>query len=183
MYKINSQISISSGNIFFTNLQTITITVNCVGVMGKGLALQAKDLFPEIEKYYKNICESKEMKLGNIFIFDKKLDTLMDSNEDFKKILLFPTKDHWRNESKIIDIEKGLQQLLEKFRELKIESLAISALGCGYGGLSWEEVGPLMYKYLNKMNIPIQIFLPKNIPEKFKTKEFLEKESSKITDY
>lgn len=183
LIKINSNISLGSGNIFLSNMETITVTVNCVGIMGKGLALQAKDLFPEVAEYYKNLCEINEMKLGRVFIFNKEADSLKNFNGEFKKILLFPTKDHWKNPSKINEIERGLEWFSENFKKLEIHSLAISALGCGYGKLNWRDVGPIMYKYLDKMKMPVEIYLPKDTPNKFKTMEFLQKEPSKITDF
>ena len=184
MEKINPHISLIEGNIFFSNLQTITITVNCVGVMGKGLALQAKHLVPDAYKYYQNLCKNNEMQMGIPIIYNKRTNFLKTSNDEYKMLLLFPTKQHWKMESKLIEIERGLRWLVDNYKKLGIKSLAVPALGCGNGGLDWRDVGPLMYKYFQKLDIPVEIYLPeKNIPEKYLTEEFLQKEPSKITDF
>ena len=180
----NSHISLEDSNIFFTNLQTIGITVNCVGIMGKGIALQAKDLFPDAFLYYKDLCDKDEMHMGEPVLYDKPSKTLQNIDKEYKKLLLFPTKQHWKMDGDIVSIEKGLQWLVDNYEKCGIKSLATPALGCGNGGLNWKDIGPLLYKYLGKMNIPVQIFLPKqNIPKKNLTEKFLLTEPPKITDY
>ena len=180
----NSHISLEDSNIFFTNLQTIGITVNCVGIMGKGIALQAKDLFPDAFLYYKDLCDKDKMHMGTPVLYDKPSKTLQNIDKEYKKLLLFPTKQHWKMDGDIVSIEKGLQWLVDNYKKCGIKSLATPALGCGNGGLEWRDIGPLLYKYLGKMNIPVEIYLPKqSIPEKYLTEEFLLTEPPKITDY
>ena len=180
----NSHISLENGNIFFSNLQTITVTVNCVGVMGKGIALQAKHLVPDAFLYYKDLCDKDKMHMGVPVLYNKRSNSLQTTDKEYKKLLLFPTKQHWKMPGDIVSIEKGLQWLVDNYKKCGIKSLAIPALGCGNGGLKWRDVGPLLYKYLGKMNIPVQIFLPiQNIPKKYLTEKFLLTEPPKITDY
>ena len=184
MIKLNPCISLVTGNIFFSKMQTITVTVNCVGIMGKGIALQAKYLIPDAFKYYQKSCKNNECQIGTPLIYDEKTNFLKTSNNKFKKIILFPTKQHWKMNSEIIGIDQGLEWLVKNYKKNKIKSIALPALGCGNGGLKWTDVGPLMYKHLKKINIPIEIYLPsKNIPENQKTVKFLETLPPKISDY
>ena len=181
--KDNQHITLENGNIFLTNYQTIVITVNCAGVMGKGIALQAKDLFPDAFLYYKDLCEKDEMHMGEPVLYDKPSKTLQGPGKEYIKLLLFPTKQHWKMPGDIVSIEKGLQWLVDNYEKCGIKSLAIPALGCGNGGLNWKDIGPLLYKYLGKMNIPVEIYYPSGTPEKYLDVEFLLTEPPKITDY
>ena len=179
----NSHISLENGNLFFSNLQTITVTVNCVGVMGKGIALQAKYLFPDAFLYYKDLCDKDEMHMGTPVLYDKPSKTLQGPGKEYIKLLLFPTKQHWKMPGDIVSIEKGLQWLVDNYEKNGIKSLAMSALGCGNGGLDWKDIGPLLYKYLGKMNIPVEIYYPSGTPKKYLEEDFLLTEPPKITDY
>lgn len=175
MIKINAHISLVTGNIFFSNLQTIAVTVNCVGVMGKGIALQAKHLVPDAFEYYQKLCKNNEMQMGIPAIYNQKINYLKTSDDEFKLLLLFPTKRHWKMGSELDGIEKGLEWVVKNYEKNGIKSIAFPALGCGNGGLSWGDIGPLMYKYLKKINIPIEIYLPSNkIPDNQLTLQFLE---------
>jgi O-acetyl-ADP-ribose deacetylase (regulator of RNase III) len=126
------------GNIFNSSAQVITNTVNCVGVMGKGIALEFKTRYPEMFLDYKKKCEKREVKPGIPYIWE----------DEKTQILNFPTKRHWQNQSLIEDIEKGLKYLAENYIQLGIDSLALPPLGCGNGGLEWNQVKPLIEKYL-----------------------------------
>jgi O-acetyl-ADP-ribose deacetylase (regulator of RNase III) len=182
--KLTEKITLISGNMFLSPLQTVTITVNCVGVMGKGIALIAKNLFPDVYTHYRNICKNGQMKMGKPVLYDEKISQLYVANEEYKSVLLFPTKDHWKQKSDILGIEQGLFWLVENYEKLGIKSLAIPALGCGNGGLDWKYVGPILYRHLSKMNIPIHLYLPERmVPEKYLTLEYLSEKLSKITDY
>ena len=179
----NQHISLKSGNIFLTNYQTITVTVNCVGAMGKGIALMAQHLFPDVCEYYQDLCEKDEMCMGEPVLYDKPSWTLQRPNKEYVKLLLFPTKQHWKMPGDIVSIEKGLQWLVDNYEKCGIKSLAMPALGCGNGGLNWKDIGPLLYKYLGKMNIPVQIYYPPGTPTKYLDEKFLLTEPPKITDY
>lgn len=153
------------GDILQSQAQTLINTVNCVGVMGKGIALEFKSRFPEMFKDYAERCERKEVKPGVPYLYK----TLFPP-----QIINFPTKDDWRSVSKLSDIERGLQDLVAKFREWGVTSLAIPPLGCGNGQLEWRAVGPLIYRYAKQMDIPADLYAPYGTNPKELTTEFLE---------
>ncbi len=153
------------GDIFQSKAQTLINTVNCVGVMGKGIALEFKERFPEMFEDYIQRCERKEMRLGEPYIFRSLFGP---------QVINFPTKDHWKSLSKISDIEKGLEYLLAHYKEWDVTSLALPPLGCGNGQLEWRQVGPMIYKYAKQMNIPVEMYAPYGVNPKELTVEFLE---------
>ncbi len=165
---------IDGGDIFCTELHTLTVTVNLQGVMGKGLALRAREQFPDVYVEYENVCRAKKITVERPYIYKREesvSDELTDSKphrivikNPKKWFLLFATKRHWRNHSRMDDIESGLRWVQENSRKEGIQSLAMSALGCALGGLKWEYVAPVMCKYLDKIGIPIEIYLPREYP-------------------
>ena len=122
------------GNLFDADVQALVNTVNTVGVMGRGIALQFKQAFPENYKAYRKICDRGELEPGKVYIFD--LNTY--HNPQF--IVNFPTKKHWRGKSKLEYIQLGLESLVREIERLDIKSIAIPPLGCGLGGLEWDDV-------------------------------------------
>jgi len=130
-----------TGDIFRSNAQVITNTVNCVGVMGKGLALTYKKKFPEMYNDYKNRCDRGEVNPGTPYLWEN----------DSVQILNFPTKRHWKQKSFLPDIEEGLKYLSQNYDELGISSIALPPLGCGLGGLNWNDVKNLINKYLGPL--------------------------------
>ncbi len=159
--RISDKITLSKGDMFFSKMQTFTISVNTVGIMGKGLASRTKYQFPDVYVKYQDICRQKKLKMGVPFLykreenFEKTLleDTASITTENGNRwFLLFPTKNHWRESSPLEGIEKGLEWLAAHYESLGIKSLALPSLGCGLGGLEWRQVGPLMCKYLSQMN-------------------------------
>ena len=144
-------ITICKGDLLRSRMQTLVNTVNCVGVMGKGIALAFKRQYPAMFQEYRAKCTRKEVTLGVSYCF-----RLVNG----KIIVNFPTKGHWRENSKLAEVEAGLQHLLANYRQWGITSMAIPPLGCGNGNLSWDEVLPLMRRYLSQMNIPIEIYAP-----------------------
>ena len=128
------------GTVFNTSAKTIVNTVNCVGVMGAGLALEFKLRYPKMYKDYKEKCDKNLVRIGRPYIYKH-------SNELW--ILNFPTKKHWRNESKIKWIESGLKYFKQNNKKVNIESVAFPKLGCNNGGLNWDDVLNLMKKYLS----------------------------------
>lgn len=146
----------TKGNILDSESEAIVNPVNTVGVMGKGLALQFKQAYPKNYKIYREVCEKKALKVGRLLLID-------ESNlERSKFIINFPTKTHYAYPSKIEYIELGLKNLVELIEETNLKSIAIPALGCGLGGLKWEEVNALFVKYLSSLeNIEITIYEPK----------------------
>lgn len=152
------------GDLFNSDAQTLVNTVNCVGVMGKGVALEFKKRFPSLFEDYLLRCERKEVRLGEPYLY---------RNDDGKLIVNFPTKGHWRSPSRLADIEKGLDYFVKHFAEWGITSIAFPPLGCGNGGLSWSEVGPLIYGKLHRLSISIEVFAPYGTPRVELTEEFL----------
>ncbi|MBL7004509.1 MAG: macro domain-containing protein [Gammaproteobacteria bacterium] len=137
------------------DVDAIVNTVNCVGVMGKGIALQFKKKWPDNFKAYAKACKKNEVKLGEMFTFE--LGALATP----RYIVNFPTKNHWRGSSKIEDIESGLQSLVKHIQQFDIRSIAIPPLGCGLGGLPWTEVKALIVKYLGEVeNLEVRLFEP-----------------------
>ncbi|GAX07121.1 macro domain protein [Secundilactobacillus pentosiphilus] len=137
-------------SLFDSSAQVLVNTVNTVGAMGKGIALQFKKLYPDMFKEYRHFCETGDLTVGKLWLY--KTPT--------KWILNFPTKKNWRNKSKIEYIEAGLKKFVETYQERGIESISFPQLGTGNGGLDWEnEVKPLMEKYLRPLPIKVYIHL------------------------
>ena len=139
-----------NGNIFNSKCQTIVNTVNCVGVMGKGIALVYKLRYPNMFKEYKEHCKNKLIKPSTLWLYTKQ--------ENAPWILNFPTKFHWKYPSKIEWIEQGLQKFVSTYRQKGITSVAFPLLGTHNGGLDLEEVKTLMVKYLENCDIDIEIY-------------------------
>lgn len=163
---------IKIGNIFESNATTIVNTVNCVGVMGKGIALEFKNRYPQMFNEYVEMCARKEIKPGVPYLYQ---DLLGNS------ILNFPTKDHWKSPSQLAYIINGLDWFVENYADLGIDSIAFPPLGCGNGGLPWELVGPIMYNKLNPLPIQIEIFAPYGTKPELLTIDFLESNSGEFS--
>jgi O-acetyl-ADP-ribose deacetylase (regulator of RNase III) len=138
---INMVIESTTGNLLKAEAEALVNTVNTVGVMGKGIALQFRQAFPEMHRAYQKACQAGEVQLGKVQVFD--LGGLVGGP---RWIINFPTKGHWRARSRLSDIEAGLQDLAGKIRELRIHTVALPPLGCGNGGLNWAEVRPRIEK-------------------------------------
>ena len=149
-------VTVKIGDMFDSQAQTLVNTVNCVGVMGKGIALGFKNRFPEMFKDYVSRCDAGEVHLGQPYLYKMLLTPW---------ILNFPTKDHWRSVTKLSDIEQGLDHLKVNYQEWGITSLAIPPLGCGEGRLEWRIVGPTLYRYFNELDIPVELFAPFGTPQ------------------
>jgi len=146
-----NNITETSGDIFNSSAQTLVCPVNTVGTMGKGLAKAFAQKYPGLLDKYKKLCANKA------------LHTYRPSVVEFrkKKILLFATKEHWKNKSRLEWIKQGLRYLSNNYFWLGISSIAFPAIGCGLGGLEWSEVKPLIYKYLaNKERLEVIIYNP-----------------------
>ena len=181
---ISENITLAKGDMFFSKMQTFTISVNTVGIMGKGLASRAKYQFPDVYVHYQDFCRQKKLRMGTPFLYKREGNFERVLSEDTRSFvtengsrwfLLFPTKNHWKEDSPVDGIEKGLQWLLSNYKDLKIASIALPSLGCGLGGLDWKDVGPLMCKYLAQMDIQSCIYLPieKQIPPEQLKSRFL----------
>ncbi len=149
---------------FTTQANAIVNAVNCVGVMGKGVALEFKRRWPENYKQYKKICNAGELSPGKMFVFD---NGDMFSEENPRYLINFPTKKHWREKSRLSYIEDGLDDFVVQLSKYNIKSVALPPLGCGNGGLPWEEVKSLMELKLSDIkDIEFFIYQPQeSIPE------------------
>lgn len=152
------------GDLFASEAQTLVNTVNCVGIMGKGVALEFKNRFPSMAKDYVARCDRKEVRLGEPYLY---------AGEEGPLILNFPTKGHWRSSSRLADIERGLDYLATHIGDWGITSVALPPLGCGNGGLAWSEVGPLIYAKLHRLPINLEVYAPYGTPKSELTIEFL----------
>ena len=141
-----------SGDILDSKAQVIVNPVNTVGVMGKGLALAFKQRYPKMFEIYKQPCNNHHLVIGKLMLY----------HAPDRWILLFPTKENWRDSSKIEYLEAGLQKFVDSYAEKGIISIAFPKLGCGNGGLSWDEVKPVMEKYLGQLPIQVYIYIDPN---------------------
>jgi O-acetyl-ADP-ribose deacetylase (regulator of RNase III) len=153
-------IEIAKGNILEAEAEALVNTVNCVGLMGKGIALQFKQAFPANFKAYEAACNSGDVVPGRMFIFDN--GRLINP----RYVINFPTKRHWRGKSRIADIRSGLKELTADVRRLGVQSIAVPPLGCGLGGLDWREVRPMIEKAFSELpGVRVLLFEPVGTPE------------------
>lgn len=148
-------VEVVSGDLFEADVDAITNAVNCVGVMGRGIALAFKNRFPENFIAYKQACDDGSLRPGSVFVFDRR-----DSAHP-RYVVNFPTKDHWRNPSKLTDIEAGLRALTDEIDRLGIRSIALPALGCGLGGLDWETVRDAVETtFAEQVSVTVRLYAP-----------------------
>lgn len=144
-----------TGDIFAADVEAIVNTVNCVGVMGRGIALQFKKAFPENYKSYAAACKRNEVRPGRMFVSE------IGQSTSPRYVINFPTKRHWRDKSRMEDIDAGLVALAGEIRSLNIRSIAIPALGSGLGGLNWPDVRSRIEAALDEFNdLDIVVFEP-----------------------
>ena len=157
---IDVAITITQGDLLRQDdVDAIVNTVNCVGVMGKGIALQFRNKWPENYSAYEAACKAKQVRPGTMFVFDS--GGLINPNY----IINFPTKDHWRGKSRIEFISDGLADLVAQVKRLGIRSIAIPPLGCGNGGLEWNEVRSLIEQaFANLPGVEVRLFNPVGAP-------------------
>ncbi|WP_224363561.1 type II toxin-antitoxin system antitoxin DNA ADP-ribosyl glycohydrolase DarG [Hyalangium versicolor] len=149
----------ASGNLLDADVDALVNTVNTVGVMGKGIALQFRMAFPENYEAYKQACARSEVQPGHMFV----VPTGALTGPRF--IINFPTKRHWRAGSRLGDIEAGLEDLVRVIREKNIRSIAVPPLGCGNGGLRWEDVEPRILAALSPLeDVRVLLFAPQGAP-------------------
>lgn len=168
--KIGKNISLVEGDMFFSNMQTLTISVNLQGIMGKGLASRTKYQFPDVYVVYQDACRARKITPVQPYLYkreaslDQELADLslpLNSPNSVKWFLLFATKRRWQENSRLEDIEGGLDWVKKNAVKNEIKSLAMPALGCGLGKLDWSDVGPLMCRYLHGIGIDVAIYLPR----------------------
>jgi len=153
-------IEITRGNLLETNVEALVNTVNCVGYMGKGIALQFKKAYPDNNTAYEKACRAKLVVPGKMFIFE----TGRFVNPKF--IINFPTKRHYANPSRLEDIAAGLTTLIAEIRQRGIRSVAVPPLGCGLGGLDWSVVRPLIERAFAELpSVQVAMFEPVGAPD------------------
>lgn len=153
-------INLTKGNILKSDAEALVNTVNCVGVMGKGIAHQFKQKYPDNFTAYNRACKAGEVETGTMNVFE----TGMMLGP--KYIINFPTKRHWKGNSKIEYIEDGMTALIEEIERLGITSIAVPPLGCGNGGLEWSEVHPIIEKAFHALpNVDVRLYPPLGAPD------------------
>jgi len=153
-------IELTRGNILTADAEALVNTVNCVGVMGKGIALQFKKAYPENFKAYETACRQEDVKTGHMFIF--KTDQMFNP----RFIVNFPTKRHWKGRSRYEDIAAGLEDLVKEVRQRNIRSIAIPPLGCGLGGLDWKRVRSMIEQTFSSLpEVKVKLYEPKGAPK------------------
>ena len=154
-------IELTQGNLLEASAEALVNTVNTAGIMGKGIALQFKQAYPQMFRAYERGCKAGEVKLGKVQVFD--LGGLVGGP---RWIINFPTKGHWRAGSRMADIETGLQDLVATIKRLHIRSIAVPPLGCGNGGLDWNEVRPRIESAFAELpGVRVLVFAPGGTPE------------------
>jgi uncharacterized protein YwgA/O-acetyl-ADP-ribose deacetylase (regulator of RNase III) len=159
------------GDMFASNAQTLVNTVNCVGIMGKGVALAFKQHFPDMFEDYVRRCEHGLVKLGQPYLCTRITPPW---------VLNFPTKEHWRSVSRLEDIVHGLEYLEDHYLDWGITSLAVPPLGCGHGQLEWRVVGSTLYRYLKRLAIPVELYAPFGTPHNELQPTFLDSASAAV---
>jgi O-acetyl-ADP-ribose deacetylase (regulator of RNase III) len=148
-------IELTQGDLLKEDAEALVNAVNCVGVMGRGIALQFRKAFPENFKAYELACKRGELRPGSMLVFE----THRLKNPCF--VINFPTKRHWRDKSRITDIESGLDALVAEVKRLGIRTIAIPPLGCGLGGLEWPDVRPRIEKAFSSVpELHVWLFEP-----------------------
>ena len=148
-------IQTTKGNLLSAPVEALVNTVNTVGVMGKGLALQFRNSFPENYRSYRAACARGEVVVGRMFV------TANSNGSNPRFIINFPTKAHWRDPSRLEYVSEGLKDLARVIRERRIVSIAIPPLGCGLGGLQWLAVKPLVAEaFADFPNLKVLLFEP-----------------------
>jgi len=147
-------IEIKKGNIFTTDCQTIVNTINCVGIMGAGIAFEFKLRYPEMFKKYQLFCDNNLINIGNLWIY--KLPK--EKNNSYISILNFPTKKHWKYPSKEEYLKKGLQKFIDTYKKKGIKSIAFPLLGSNKGGITEAQSLEIMQHYLQQVDIPVEIW-------------------------
>ncbi|UJJ59716.1 type II toxin-antitoxin system antitoxin DNA ADP-ribosyl glycohydrolase DarG [Rhodanobacter denitrificans] len=161
------------GDLFTSQARVLVNTVNCVGVMGKGIAQEFRKRYPAMFKDYASRCKDGRVRIGEPYLYRDTAGAW---------VLNFPTKRHWRSPSRIAGIEAGLDYLAAHLDKWDIRSIALPPLGCGNGGLSWEEVGPLIYRKLAHLPVDVEVYAPYGTPRSQLENDFLASPSQMTLD-
>jgi len=152
-------IELRQDDIMQADVEALVNTVNCVGIMGRGIALQFRKAFPENYKVYKALCDRKQFRIGMVLLYD------LNRLQNPRYIINFPTKRHWKGKSLLEDIEVGLKALVEEVSNRNIHSIALPPLGCGLGGLDWNDVRPRIERAFSDLSdVHVLLYEPKGAP-------------------
>lgn len=150
-------VELAHGDLFQADAEALVNAVNCVGVMGRGIALQFRTAFGENYVAYKAMCDRGALQPGTLFVHD------MNRLVNPRYIINLPTKRHWQDKSRIEDIEAGLAALAAEVRARSIRSLAVPRLGCGLGGLDWQVVRPLIEQtFVDLPEVRVLLYAPRS---------------------
>ena len=149
-------ITFVTGDIFAQPADVLVNPVNCVGVMGRGLAAQFKRRYPAVFRAYRQACRDGELRPGRVLLLPTGFDRP-------RAIAHFPTKRHWRDPSRVEDIDAGLRHLATTIRRLRAPSIAVPPLGCGLGGLDWHTIRPLIAARLQGLDCAITVLQPPRV--------------------
>lgn len=143
-------ITFKHGNLFEDNANALVIPVNCVGVMGKGVALECKNRHPRVYKHYRTLCDDGDIAPSDVVYL----------GTTTRSFYLLATKDHYRDPSRLEWILEGLNGLNFKIHQDRVRSIALPALGCGAGGLAWRDVKPAMEHFMNIDGVDARVYEP-----------------------
>jgi O-acetyl-ADP-ribose deacetylase (regulator of RNase III) len=150
----------SHGNLLTADVDALVNAVNTVGVMGKGIALQFRHAYPANYATYRAACMAGEVKLGEMFVFDS------GRLGPRHYVINFPTKAHWRDQSRLADVQAGLEDLVRVIQDREITSVAVPGLGCGNGGLDWDDVRPAIEQAFARVpDVRVLLFPPARSPD------------------
>jgi O-acetyl-ADP-ribose deacetylase (regulator of RNase III) len=170
------RLEVRTGVLFASGAHTLVNPVNCVGVMGAGLAAEFRRRFPALYADYHRRCAAGQVRLGQPYLYRTAAGV---------QVVMFPTKGDWRAPSRLADVDQGLAYLAAHASGWQLGSLAVPALGAGLGGLSWEQVGPLLYRHLRDLGIPVALYAPPGTPPERATLDYLarlDREQTAIPD-
>jgi O-acetyl-ADP-ribose deacetylase (regulator of RNase III) len=155
-----------AGNLLNDNSDVLIVTVNCIGVMGKGIALDCKIKYPSVFVAYKLACTKKLLYLGGPPIWIPIVESYLKDRKSKNRqrwVVCFPTKDDWRNDSKLNMIRKSLIEFSWQLHNKNIKTMAMPPLGCGNGGLDWKDVEPVIKNYLHHPELTIYLYPPPHV--------------------
>jgi O-acetyl-ADP-ribose deacetylase (regulator of RNase III) len=157
-------LEVRTGDLFASGARTLVNPVNTVGVMGAGLAAEFRRRFPDLDTDYRRRCAAGQLRLGQPYLYRTAAGV---------QVINFPTKGDWRAPSRLADLDQGLVYLAAHATEWQLGSLAVPALGTGLGGLAWEQVGPLLYRHLHDLDVPVTLYAPPATPPERATTGYL----------
>jgi O-acetyl-ADP-ribose deacetylase (regulator of RNase III) len=149
------RLEVRTGDLFTSSAHTLVNPVNTAGVMGAGLAAEFRRRFPDLDADYRRRCAAGQLRLGQPYLYRTSAGV---------QVINFPTKGHWQQPSRLADLDQGLAYLAAHAVDWQLGSLAVPALGAGLGGLAWEQVGPLLYRHLHDLGVPVLLYAPPGTP-------------------